>query len=165
MNLKAIERLMEFDPGYLDDPKCPYPTELKAYLRRLVGPVRAGRDDLASMIEPVLGDEDASSEKQVDSLLVEVGKALDAMRTLQAEMQLPDTSTSDRVMFFKNYGSMMERFISLKEKAQGVKQMYEFQREVMEVLSNVLSKDQIYDFKQRLKALDVEVPETESQVA
>ena len=55
---------MEFDGGYLDDPKCPYPTELKAYLRRLVGPVRAGRDDLTSMIEPMLGDESASGRKR-----------------------------------------------------------------------------------------------------
>ncbi|WP_204272482.1 hypothetical protein, partial [Enterobacter hormaechei] len=51
----------------------------------------------------------------------------------------------------KNFGSLMDRFLSLKEKAQGIKQMFEFQRVVIQTMEQVLDKDGRLDFKKRLK--------------
>ncbi len=152
MNLKAVERLMEFDAGYLSDTKCPYPDELKTYLRRLVGPVRAGHADLADDTLTVF-KEGQDNEEEVDSLIEEIKRALNSMRRLQAEMEGDNVAMSDKITFLKNFGGLMDRYLSLKEKADGAKLMYEFQRLVLKAMDEVMTKDQIFSFKEALKRL------------
>jgi len=154
LNLKAVERLMEFDPGYLSDPRCPYSDELKSYLKRLVGPVRAGQPDLADPDAITVFKEGQGSEDEVDSLLEEIKRALNSMRRLQAEMEGDNVAMSDKITFLKNFGGLMDRFLSLKEKAEGAKLMYEFQRLVLQAMDETLTKDQIFAFKEALKKLN-----------
>lgn len=147
LNLKAIERLMEFDAGYLEDPACPYPDDLKTYLRRLVAPTMRGRDDL---IEGVF-KEGQDGEAEADSLIAEIQSAINSMRRLQTEMEGTGVEVQDKLNFLKSYGALMDRWLSLKEKTHGVKQMYEFQRIVIDTMEQVLDKDGRFKFKERLK--------------
>ncbi|GJE78075.1 hypothetical protein [Methylorubrum suomiense] len=147
LNLKAIERLIEFDPGYLSDPNCPYPEEVKSYLRRLVAPAQAGREDSVGTVFK----DGQTDEEEADSLIAEIQSAINSMRRLQSDMEGPNIEVQDKLNFLKNYGSLMDRFLSLKEKAQGSKSMYEFQRIVITILEQIMDKDQRYEFKQKLK--------------
>lgn len=72
------------------------------------------------------------------------------MKRLQQDVDNSD-DVGDRLNFLKNFGSLMDRFLSLKEKAQGIKQMFEFQRVVIQTMEQVLDKDGRLDFKKRLK--------------
>lgn len=154
MQLEAVRMQMEFDPAYLLQPECPYSEQLKAFLRQLVTPVRKGRDDMVTAVFKADQDDD----QQVNSLLDEVAAAINSMKALQKDMDSEGVDTSDRLTFFKNYSSMMERFLSLKEKAAGMKQLYEFQRIVIQTMEQVLDKDQVLEFKNKLKAANLALP-------
>lgn len=150
LKLRAIEQFLEFDPAYLADPDCPYPDDLRIFLRRMVTPVRDGRPDLTEAVFTPGMTED----EQGDSLLAEIQNAINSMKRLQRDIDSSD-EVSDRLAFLKNYGSLLDRFLALKEKANGMKQMYEFQRVVIQVMEQVLDKDGRLDFKERLKAANI----------
>ena len=147
--LEAIRQQLDFDPGFLQDAKCPYPDQVKTFLRRLATPSRNGQIDTADMIfipEQTLDEE-------ADSLIVEVKAALNSMKRLQRDLDASD-DVGERMTFLKNYSSLMDRYLGLQEKAHGLKQMYEFQRLVVETMEQVLDKDARLDFKERLKKLN-----------
>ena len=150
LSLEAIRQQMDFDPGYLTDPECPYDDRLRVALRRLIGPLQTGRGDLADAVF-VEGQNDS---EQADSLIEEVKRAINSMRRLQSEIEASDDVT-DRLNFLKNSGSLFDRFLSIKEKATGLKQMYDFQRIVIQVMEQLLDKDQRLDFKEKLKAANI----------
>ncbi|WP_163454543.1 hypothetical protein, partial [Escherichia coli] len=79
-----------------------------------------------------------------------IQNAINSMKRLQQDVDNSD-DVGDRLNFLKNFGSLMDRFLSLKEKAQGIKQMFEFQRVVIQTMEQVLDKDGRLDFKKRLK--------------
>ena len=146
LKLRAIEQLMEFDPNYLTSDECPYSTALQGYLRRLFTPARTGREDSAGDVFTPGQDDN----EQADSLIREIQNAINSMKRLQQDVDNSD-DVGDRLNFLKNFGSLMDRFLSLKEKAQGIKQMFEFQRVVIQTMEQVLDKDGRLDFKKRLK--------------
>ncbi|QEE37914.1 MULTISPECIES: hypothetical protein [unclassified Methylobacterium] len=149
LSLEAIRQQMDFDPGFLVDAKCPYPEQLKGFLRRLVTSTRSGQDDTVDAIfKP--GD---TLDEEADSLIVEVKAALNSMKRLQRDLDSSD-DVGERLTFLKNYSSLMDRYLGLQEKAHGLKQMYEFQRLVVDTMEQVLDKDARLDFKERLKKLN-----------
>ena len=150
--LEAVRQQLESDPGYLVDPACPYPEQLRDLLRRLVTrpePGEPGMEDLIFRAGQTEGE-------QADSLIEEVQNAINSMKRLQRDIDASD-DVGDRLAFLKNYGALMDRFLSLKEKANGIKQMYDFQRLVIGVMEQVLDKDGRLDFKERLKAANIAV--------
>lgn len=148
--LEAIRQQLETDPAYLADPDCPYPEQLKPMLRRLVATADSGGSDgLGEVFQAGMTDGD-----EAESLIREVQNAINSMRRLQSEIDTTD-DVGDKLNFFKNYGSLMDRFLSLKEKANGTRQMYDFQRVVIAVMEQVLDKDGRQEFKNRLKAANV----------
>lgn len=151
LQLEAIRIQMEFDPGYLTAEECPYSEKLKRLLRPLVQQARVGRDDGVT----ALFKADQTDEEEIDNLIDEVAAVINSMRSLQRDMDRDGSETTDRLNFFKNYAPMLERFLNLKEKATGLKQIYQFQKMVIETMEQVLNKDQVLEFKNKLKALNV----------
>ena len=149
LSLEAIRTQMDFDPGFLVDPKCPYPEQLKLFLRRLVTSSRSGHDDTVD----ALFHEGQTLDEEADSLITEVKAALNSMKRLQRDLDASD-DVGERLQFLKNYSALMDRYLGLQEKAHGLKQMYEFQRLVVDTMEQVLDKDQRLDFKERLKKLN-----------
>ncbi|WP_273288301.1 hypothetical protein [Methylorubrum populi] len=150
LKLRAIETNCEFDPGYLLDDACPYPDDVKAYLRRLVAPAQAGRPDTVDAVF----EEGMSGDEETDSLIKEIQNAINSMKLLQRDIDSSD-DVGDRLAFLKNYGSLIDRFLALKERTQGIKQMYEFQRIVIQAMEQLLDKDGRLDFKNRLREANV----------
>lgn len=143
--LEAVALFMENDPSYLLNPACPYPDKLKALLKKLIGPVLT-EEDLAEGSVFKAGQDGG---EQIDSFMAEVQATINSMKTLAAEMATSDIS--DRMTFLKNYAPLLERFLSMKEKAAGLKQMFDFQAVVTSVMDEVLDKDGRLDFKNRLR--------------
>lgn len=153
LQLEAIRIQMEFDPGYLTDDACPYNSQLKGFLRQLVMPARVGRDDSVTAL--FKADAEDTDGENINNLIDEVSSVINSMRSLQKDMEREGSETSERLNFLKNYAPMLERFMSLKEKATGLKQIYQFQRIVVEAMEGMLNKDQILEFKNKLKAINV----------
>lgn len=147
-SFEAIRQQMEVDPGFLTDPACPYPDQLKAFLRKLVGSNRPEGDPSDDIFK-----EGQGLDEEADSLIDEVKTAINSMKRLQRDME-SSNDISERLQFLKNYSSLMDRYLGIQEKAHGLKQMYEFQRLVIEVMEQVLDKDARLDFKERLKKIN-----------
>lgn len=146
--LDGIRRQMEVDPGFLADPSCPYPEQIKIYLRRLLAPAQIDVDPSDAIFS-----DDQGLDGEADSLIKEVKTAINSMKRLQRDME-SSTDIGERLQFLKNYSSLMDRYLGIQEKAHGLKQMYEFQRLVVEVMEQVLDKDARLDFKERLKKIN-----------
>lgn len=146
--LEAVAIFLEQEPGYLLKPECPYPDKLKGLLRRLVGPaeVQAGGGGVF--------DPGQDPGEQLDSFMAEVQSTINSMKALAEDMQSQTVDISDKMTFLKNYAPLLERFLSMKEKSAGLKQMFEFQQVVTRTMEEVLDKDQRLDFKQRLKQVE-----------
>lgn len=147
-SLEAIRQQMEVDPGFLTDQACPYPDQLKGFLRKLVSSNRPEGDPSEDIFKEGQGLDD-----EADSLIREVKTAINSMKRLQRDMESSD-DIGERLQFLKNYSSLMDRYLGIQEKAHGLKQMYEFQRLVIEVMEQVLDKDARLDFKERLKKIN-----------
>ncbi|WP_157861996.1 hypothetical protein [Methylobacterium sp. Leaf361] len=148
-SFEAIRQQMEVDPGFLTDPACPYPDQLKGFLRKLVAPARGAEIDP----EDAIFREGQGLDDEADSLIREVKTAINSMKRLQRDMESSD-DIGERLQFLKNYSSLMDRYLGIQEKAHGLKQMYEFQRLVIEIMEQVLDKDARLDFKERLKKIN-----------
>lgn len=145
--LEAVAIFLEQEPGYLLNPACPYPEKLKGLLRRMVGPAQV--QESGGVFDP---GQDGGA--QLDSFMEEVQATINSMKTLAKDMEGPSIDISDKMTFLKNYAPLLERFLGMKEKAQGLKQMYDFQQVVIRTMEEVLDKDGRLDFKQRLKQVE-----------
>lgn len=148
--LEAVALLLEADPGYLLNPACPYPEKLRGMLRRLAGPAGSvGETD-----EDAVFERGAGEGEQLDSFMDEVQSTINSMKRLAQEMAADKVDMNDKITFLKNYAPLLERFLNMKEKTGGLKQMYDFQRVVTSVMEEVLDKDGRLDFKNRLKQVN-----------
>lgn len=149
--LEAVRLQADGDPDYFADPDCPYPDDLKRLLRRMMAPagamLAAGGDTVF-----VPGQDDGAS---ADAVLVEVEATINEMKGIERSLAGPNVEPSDRVSFFKTKTALMEKWISIKERTRGVKQMSEFMRVVVKTMEELLNKDQILELKTRLKAANI----------
>lgn len=145
--LEAVALFMENDPSYLMNPDCPYPEKLKGFLRKLVGPVLTAED----IAEGSVFTPDQDTGQQLDSFMAEVQSTINSMKNLASDMTGNTVDIGDKMTFLKNYAPLLERFLSMQEKAGGLKQMFDFQAVVTSVMDEVLDKDGRLDFKNRLR--------------
>jgi len=150
LQLKAIALQMEVDPGYLADERCPYPAELREQLRRLVS-----REAVVASVEATFSEGQTQTEA-TDSLIEEIQAAINLMKKITTEMDRDGADVKERMDWLKNYGNLVDRYLGLKEKAQGSKAMIEFQRIVLTAMEQVMSKDQIFELKKKLRAAGIE---------
>ncbi len=137
--LQAIHELSKSDPGYFEDTWCPYPEEVKALLR---GQVVSG-----PAIK--LFESEADDGERADVVLSEVESTIEEMKSV--ELKLSESETSEKIAFYRAKTQLLERWVSLKEKLHSIKQVSEFQRVVVRTLEQFLDKDQVQDFKNKLK--------------
>ena len=149
--LEAVRLQAEGDPGYFSDPSCPYPDELKLLLRRMTAP--AGMEVSGEPGGVFVGGQD--EVVAADAVLAEVEATINEMKLIERTLAGPGVEASDKVSFFKTKTALMEKWISIKERTRGVKQMSEFMRVVVKTMEELLDKDQILELKTRLKAANL----------
>lgn len=140
--------------AYLDDPACPYSLQLKEILRVILlgGSEGAlGANGNLAVAPLFLPDAAQDDEARADLVLDEVQATIDAMRNIERSLDADDTD--GRMSLLKSKTGLLEKWVQIKERAYGIKQVAEFQRLVMSVLDAKLAKDDIQDLKKRLKEL------------
>lgn len=127
-------RAIEAQPGCLDDPSCPYPDHIKAFLRKLQsdgGPaerIRYDDDDLYQEVVDLYEDVKATSGK------------------------INTNDAKDKVQILKNSTDLLTKLVALREKQFNIRQMAQFQRSVLELLEGVLTVEQRSEFIERMGA-------------
>lgn len=135
--LRAIKMSAgEMGAAYLQHPDCPWPSSLKELLRPLIAREKTGPTVAENVFE---GLEEGD---KFDLLIKEIEITITSMRDLETSVQGEGMERADQVQVIKAKTSLLEKWVSLKERTYTMKEMSEFQRLVLEVLDSVLTVDQ-----------------------
>jgi hypothetical protein len=135
--INRVIRSISENKDYLSDPKCPYTQPVKDFFAkqmRLAGNGGESQD----LFE---GDEVVAIERQIQKLLNDLeayGNSLNA------------DDSSEKLQYFKTKNSLLEKLLSNLERASNLKQINEFRSIVIQFMDEVLTKDQITTFMQRI---------------
>lgn len=125
---------------YLDDPMCPWPLGLKQLLRPLI--VKEHQVNIGAVVGAAENVFDGMEDgERFDVFLREVEETITSMKKLELEM-VGDADSGDRVQVLKAKTTLLEKWISLKERTYNVKEMSDFQRIMLETMDEVLDVDQ-----------------------
>jgi hypothetical protein len=146
-SLKLIRRHLQEDAGYLDHPDCPYSQELVEFLKEIL-PER--KNPLEQIDKP---QEDG---KEITDELPEEVDIETESRRLYHEMRgflraLDKTDVSDRAAMFRTCTALLEKLITIQERAQGVNQYMGFKRLLFEALDEYLTPSQRTELLERLE--------------
>ena len=137
--LEAIKTISKDDPGFFDDPRCPYPW-LREYVGQRKMPVGVGGGD--------------SERGSPDFALEDLQLMIEDMNSFGHELQ--SAEPNERIQFFKAKTALYDKWTSLKSRLYDLKFMADFQKIVISTMEEVLTKDQQQDFKNKLKAISRE---------
>lgn len=135
---KTIVEVAKFLKGstyYLDHKACKYPQPVKKALRdlsKLSAPVNVSADDLAEI--------DISKESKV--LYHSLKTTLNSVDKME---------TNEKVQIFRTATALMEKLLSLQEKAVALDQYVQFKDAVMNALDRYLNPVQISEFIEGLE--------------
>jgi hypothetical protein len=132
--INRVFRSIEENPDFLDDPKCQYTDVVKSFFTSRGGVAKPAED----LFE---GDAVESVERQIQKLindLEEYGKALNK------------EDASERLQYLKTKAGLVEKLITYQERVTNLKHINEFRSVVIQFMDEVLDKDQITNFMQRI---------------
>lgn len=133
---RTIRAMLEKDPNYLDAAECPYTSEVRGFLKVMMG-VTGGADGAP----PVALDSPEDLELQLNNLyagLIKFGNT-------QASMD-----QADKVSWAKAVTGILDRVIGLRERVLNARNFSDFQKRVIDILETILTPAQRSDFVERL---------------
>lgn len=145
--LRVIQGQLGANPAYLDDPDCPYTPELKLFLQNLAPRVVEASAARATRKAPDFlgrqGDKWAILQEEAAALYQE-------LRDFQGELSPEDVA--EYMSFFRTATSLLEKIVSINERAVGLKHIHEFQLAVLDAFEQELTPDQRTKVIERLQS-------------
>jgi hypothetical protein len=132
------------DPGYFDDPKCPFSPGLKALLKQMLA------DPVAAVPVKIFEGDD---QKDVDAVLGEVQSAIEEFKLIEGS--LGQAEVGERIQAVKAKTTLLEKWVSLKEKLYNMREHSVFVTTVLAFMDEILTKDQQQEFKNRLRGVEI----------
>lgn len=127
--ISLIRRLASENPSFFED--SPYDEAVKAWFAApLVAPVQASGD------YPDLADADVEAE--------ELLKHLKSLKN-----SLPN-DTADQLAWVRAAATLLDKIVTVKERANSVKRMQEFEKLVIDTLQDVMTPEQRTVFQNRM---------------
>lgn len=140
--LRIIQAELAQNPDFLDDPECPYSPELKQFLS-LLKPKNDPKEPEKPRFLGAQGDKWSILE-------AEAAKLYDDLRSFSTAIGKEDVA--ERMSYFRTATSLLEKIVSINERAVGLKHIHDFQQTVLQVMDDVLTPDQRTTVMQRLRA-------------
>lgn len=131
-NIDLIRRLLVEKPGYFDSEDCTYSPEFKAWFSK-----DAVKDAVPEAVKEV---ELASTEQEVTNVLKHL---------ISLKNSLPN-DTADQLQWVRAAATLLEKLVTLKEKAFNIKHIQEFEAQVIGILEDFLTPEQRTIFRERL---------------
>lgn len=167
--LTTIKQLLEADPGYFEHPSCMYDDELKAQLKGLLEPKEIIVEKEVIVEKEIIIEKKvevavaaaeggktgpkgptkkvaASNIDAVSAELKEVMKDLREMK-LNAKALLP----ADRIQVFKTQVALIEKMLTMEERATNIKKVSMFMSIIMGILDDAFTDEQRQAFMKRLE--------------
>ena len=133
----TILKLVAGDAGYLLDEACPYPGDLKVAMRA---------------VALVKADEVVEGMDKWDRLEHEAQQLFNSLK----KTKINETGDmSDQMAYYRTMTSLLEKLVSLQERAAGLKQMSEFQNAIIQFLDELCTPDQRTNLMERLKKVQI----------
>lgn len=129
------------EPSWLDEPNCPYPEDVKNFLRSIT----RGSDD--ELDDTELARLFADGEDRFDAMEREIERLYQGL----AKLKIKATDSGEQVQIYKAQVTLLEKLLSMREKALGLKDMADFKRAVTNILDG-MDRDHRTDFLARLDA-------------
>lgn len=132
--INRVSRSIGENPDFLKDPSCPYPQVVKDFFQQ-----RAS-----------VGTEtpDLFEEGVIEGLEKQIQKLINDLEVYGQGLGIGDSS--EKLQYFKTKNSLLEKLINNLERVTNLKQINEFRSIVITFMDEVLSKDQITTFMQRI---------------
>jgi hypothetical protein len=137
--IQAIELIRQHlaeDPSYLAHPECPYPGEFKRLFVQLLS--TPGGPALPTMPDED-GDDLEANTKRVFKELNDYGRSLGA------------GDSAEKAAYFRLSATLLDKLISMQERAQGLRRQQEFENLILEFLENEVGPDVRTKLMDRLK--------------
>lgn len=131
-SLKLIKQHIQADPEYLSHPDCPYDDDIKSFFDGFTpkgGVPKEGTDA-----------RDVSTELNV---------LYDELIEFKDHLGVEDVA--ERMSYFRTRTALIEKILTLKERAAGLSEISVFQEIVLGILDDLMTPDQRTDFAHRLK--------------
>lgn len=118
--LAIVAEHLEADPGYLDRPECPYPQHVKELLKPAGATSQAATGEL-------------QIESEVEVLFKQLTEFGDGLEI---------ENVAERMSWFRTRASLLDKIMTLKERASGIKQVSEFMSRVIQIMDDECTPDQ-----------------------
>jgi len=134
--LTAFNAILAQGPEILESHECPYPPEVKNFLKKLFG------DNQAPVRE---------TEFSVEELGVEVAQMYENIRHAADDTKLVDPK--DKVAVLRMQSSLLEKMVEMKTTIRNLKWLSQFQKAVVDWIDENLEPAQRSDFIDQLGSL------------
>lgn len=136
MQFKVVVQNMLKDAEYLKSADCPYSRDMIEFLTTLRPPE----------VADIFGDlEGADEAMMIDDQLKMIINDLEAMGAMMIKAE-----PKDKIDYYKAKTAMYDKLIAMRDKANNIKAMYDFQNTILGFMQEVLDKDQVTALMKRL---------------
>jgi hypothetical protein len=132
---KLVRQRLLDDPNYLDASDCPYGPDVKQWLRAAFLPEEQVAMPVATVIEDV-NIEDEALWSDVASQARQLYRELESVKDTVGK-----GDTSELISITKAQAGLLERLISVGEKAIGLREMAEFKRVILSAIDDLMTPD------------------------
>lgn len=158
INPQAIRQVLDFcraDPGYIDDPSCPYPLHVKALFKK---EEKSSTKQSENTAPPAKAPDVDFSNLGLEEELRDVYQKLQDYGATLSKTPGEDDETSAKNTYFRLSVSLLEKIIDLRKDLDYIKNINQFIEAVVDGLGEVLTTDQRNEFMAQLSPLLVGSP-------
>ena len=148
-HLPTMFKLYQEHPTYFLE--SPYPGEVERIFRALKKPQVAPETEAFKEAAEIV---DLDSDNKWENLAKEARKIYKEMKAVKHASSENDKglSPNEKMRYYKELSALLEKLVSLEERALGLKKVHDFHKAVMEVMESVLSPTQRTDVMEKLQA-------------
>lgn len=136
----AVENAKQ-DDSYLED--APWDEEITTFIRKLAGEAVEAHTDSALL-------QNNGSEKW-KTIEAEAASLYEDLREFGRELSTEDHT--EKMSFYRTSTQLLEKIVSINERAMGLRHVAEFQDEIMAIMEDILSPDQRTEVMSRLRSI------------
>jgi len=145
MTLNVVVQNLAKDPGYLNNPECPYSDTIKKFFSssRTIG--EGKKEEVEDLFALDDGEED------LDKIEEQVKAIINDLEDFGRKLSVSDST--DKMGYFRTKTSLVDKLLTMRERVYNIKEINDFKMTLLGFMDEVLTKDQITDFMKRLDGI------------
>lgn len=144
---KLILQRLRDDAEYLDKAGCPYGSDVIAWLKKNLG----GGTAVPVVVEADEGELDLNDPESWADVAKKAMATYAKLEKLEDELGGGGGDVGDQINIIKSQAAMLERVISIRERALGHREIAEFRRVLLGVIEDLLDAGQRTELMRRLE--------------